>query len=755
MAEDREELLLEAESRGLLPADKQEMLDELRSRGGIMSRQEYEIRTDRNTPDYRPQGAASLPSGLQRFSDMITDPIGVQDEMVGAGQFVRKLVTTGSLDEAGKAYSEGAERIRAERRVARDEGGVPGMAAELVASAGTAGPARVAQAALPLVQRALQTAKAGASFGAVAGAAQSEGGVGNRVLGAGAGAAIGGIAGPVLSEAIIPGVIRTGVGIRNAVRYGNQAVRNARNPQQAAVENVADRMVGAGVDPAAVRAQVSPPPSNALARRGLTEENMADIVSRSLAGEDAAAIGQQYGINPGTVRAYVRRYQEGNPTPMNIMDISKEVAGDGGAAPVTRLGRAAYSLAGDDSGEAAQRLVGRQDTQAGRVSNIVQRSVAGGDFEATRAAGLQTLRNEADTAYRQFYQEPDLGIDQLDDLMADPLFRRANIGAQRQARVETIRRNQEARRAGRPEEPVPEVDPQNQVFSPEMLDLIQRQLRITAEGHASNLNAARHARNLREVFLDRIEDHYPTFQGIRQNYATGMGEFGEEGALAAGEALTTKMGANAREALRGFDDYTPAQQELFRLGFARSLMDKAANPQIGGAVANQFNTTAVREIVERLYPRADRQLHVQGQRLLRDLRREATTTRTKNDVMSGARTAELGSDMGRMMEGTQTAADVATGRWGKLLENLSTRLSTQLGRRGAREVLDLLTETDPARLLPTLNRLSQAAATSAERQAYVAALREIRSIGVRRLSGIIGQNAGALPAITDQRGQGR
>jgi len=177
---------------------------------------------------------------------------------------------------------------------------------------------------------------------------------------------------------------------------------------------------------------------------------------------------------------------------------------------------------------------------------------------------------------------------------------------------------------------------------------------------------------------------------------------------------------------------TPAQQELYRLGFARSLMDKAANPQVGGAVANQFNTPAVREIVEALYPAADRQLHNQGQRLLRDLRRETITTSTKNDVMSGARSAELGSDMGRMMEGAQAAADVATGRWGKLLENLSTRLTTQLGRRGATEVLNVLTETDPAQLLPTLNRLARAATTTRERQAYVTTIREMRGRGFER-----------------------
>jgi hypothetical protein len=752
----QEELLLEAESRGLLDADKQAALDELRTRGGIMSKADYEVRTGKNTPDYRPKGGgAGLPASVQRVSDMLTDPIGVQDEIVGAGQFVRKLVTTGSMDEAGKAYTEAAERIRAERRVAREDTGAAGMAAEIVGGGALMGPGRAIAAVAPRVSRVLQTARAGAGFGAASGAAQGEGGVVNRGLSAGTGAAVGAVVGPALSEVAIPAVMRTVQGVREAVRYGNRAIRSARNPEQAAVENVADRGVAAGIDWDAARAQVSPATSANLAGRGITEENIADIVSRGLRGESPSAIGADYGITGPTVSRYVNAYRDANPTPMNLMDIAKEQLGDGAAAPVTRLGRAAYSLAGDESGEAAQRLVGRQETQGGRVSNIIDRSVTGGDFEATRAAGLQNLQDEARTAYRQFYDEPELAIDELGDLMADPLFRRATTQAQRQARVETIRRNQEARRAGRPEEPVPDVDPGNQVFSPEMLDNIQRQLRIASEGHASNPNNARHARNLREVFLDRIEDHYPSFSGIRRNYATGMGEFGEEGALEAGAALTAKLGAPSREALRGFNQMTEAQQELFRLGFARKLMDDAANKQTGAAVANQFNTQAVRDIVERLYPRSNRALHQQGQRLIRDLRREATTTRTKNDVMAGARTAELGSDMGRMMEGAQAAADVATGQFGRLLSNLSTRLSSQIGRRGAREVLDVLTETDPARLLPMLNRLSRAAQSTRERQAYVMAIREVRSIGVRRLSGIIGQEAGGAMAITDQRGSGR
>jgi hypothetical protein len=508
-------------------------------------------------------------------------------------------------------------------------------------------------------------------------------------------------------------------------------------------------MAAAGIDPATVRAAVSPAASANLQGRGINDEAIADIVSRGLRGESAATIGADHGIAPGTVNRYVNSYRQSNPTPMNIIDVAKEAVGDGAAAPLTRLGRATYSLAGDESGEAAQRLTGRQETQSGRVHNVIQRSVAGGDFEATRAAGLQNMRDEAGQAYRQFYQEPDLATNQLADLMEDPIFRSASVQAQWQARADAIARNQRAARTRAPQEPVPNVDPAKEVYSPQELDNIQRQLRITSEGAASNPNNARHAGNLREVFLDRIEQHYPTFHDIRRNYATAAGEFGEEGALEAGANLTARLGAPTREALRGFADMTPAQQQLFRVGFARKLMDDAANPQIGAAVANRFNTPAVRELVEALYPASDRALHAQGQRLLRDLRREAITTRTKNDVMAGARTFELGSDAGRLTEGAKAAANVLTGRVNKLLEDLSTRLATQIGQRGAQHALDLLTQTDPAQLLQTLNRLAQASRTTQQRQAYVTAIRALRRTNSRGLSAALGAdaaNSGFRPA---------
>ncbi|NJM34633.1 MAG: MmcB family DNA repair protein [Rhodomicrobium sp.] len=544
---------------------------------------------------------------------------------------------------------------------------------------------------------------------------------------------------------------RTAGGVKSGFDYGNRMVRSFRDPEQAAIDTVADRMVGAGADPAAMRASVQPQRSANLTARGFTEDDMAAIISRQMAGETAEDVVRDFArlvdargrsLTPQTARNYYQRYRQQNPTPMNAMDLTKEIAGEGASAPVTRLGRASYSLSGDESGDAAQALISRQEIQPGRVSSIARQAVGGEDFEATRTAGLQNLEREAGQAYRQFYRQPDLAIDELADLMQDPLFRRANVMAQRQSRVEAIRRNQDAARQGRPGEPVPEVDPDNQVFSPEMLDYIQRQLRIASEGFANNPNNARHARNIRDVFLDRIERHYPEFRDIRRNYATGMGEFGADGALNAGREMTKRLGERADEAMRDFDGMTPAQQELFRLGFARQIMDDAANVQQGSAAANKFRTGAFEELVRRMWS-GNAETRQAGEQLIRNLRREAITTKTKNDVLSGARTAELESDMGRLKQGAEAAADIATGRVSRMLEIASARLETQLGRRGATEVMRVLTETDPAQLLPILTRLSQSARSSADRNQLAVQLREFARFGRRPAAeaGVIGIQA--------------
>lgn len=708
----------------------------------------------RDAEDAKVRQEDSFGDRFRRFTDLVADPFHVSDEIRGAGGAIRGFVTSGgSLDEAGKAYNEAAEKARAERRVASEAnnptvGGYQIPAWELAGGFATSGPTAALRATGQAVpgfwSTAGKSALVGGGYGAAAGLGSAEGGVENRLLSAAQGGAIGAVAGPVVSNVLLPVASRVAGGVKDAFRYGNKAVRSARNPEQTAVENIADRAVDTGIDFDVMRDQIVPKISANLQGRNFTQEQMADILSRKFKGEASDTVAKDYGLHKDTVTDYFKKYVADNPTPMDIVDLTVEQVGPGASQPMTRLARAANSLAGDEAKNSAQALLNRQEDQPGRVSGIVRQAVGNKDFEQTLQDGLRNLRKEARSDYKGFHAEPDLATTEIADLIEDPLFREAMIYGQRQARAEAMKQNIELKRQGKPLEPVPTVDPETQVFSPAMLDYTQRQLRLKSEGF-TDPNAASHARNLREVFLDRIEDHYPSFKPIRTKYAQMKGEFGSEGALEMGRELTNRLGEKTDDALREFSKMTPAQKELFRLGFSKNLLDMAANTQIGGAVANKFNTNATREIIQKLYF-GDKTLVRQGQDLLRNLRRESITTKTKNDRLAGSRTAELESDMSRMTEGAKAAADIATGRFGAILSNLATRLTTQLGRKGAAEVSRLTSITDPGELLPLLKRLADAAKSTKERRVYVTAIREIRALKSPLRSGVIGQEAGRKSA---------
>jgi hypothetical protein len=143
-------------------------------------------------------------------------------------------------------------------------------------------------------------------------------------------------------------------------------------------------------------------------------------------------------------------------------------------------------------------------------------------------------------------------------------------------------------------------------------------------------------------------------------------------------------------------------------------------------VANQFSSDAFRQIIEKLYPKSDKKLYAEGQKLLGELNIERVTTRTKNDVLSGSRTAELASDMDVITTPAEAAANAFTGNWAGILRTLHKRLEQQIGTEGAKASMQILGETSPDKLLPNLQRLAREARSYQERQAYVAALRAFK-----------------------------
>jgi hypothetical protein len=650
------------------------------------------------------------------------------------------------------------------------------------------------------------------------------------------GQTIAGVAGGFAAPAVYNIGARAGGIGKNAVAYGRQTVEEARNPQLAADRDVSEAIRKAGTTPEELREAVLPPypRGSDLPSRGFTREHLADIVGRGLDKEEASTIAADYAhlrnaqgqaISPDTVNNYIRRYGEANPTPMNLMDLTEEASGVGGALPVTRLARSNQIVSRDAI--PAQRLYERQAQQQARATGIVDRALPNPstaeetnaaaraaqqravdlidreypaqNYEQGKTALQEAHAKEANKAYAAFYDREPLLHNNLDDLLEDTLFQKAVSQGRAQSRASAINANQKAERAGKPDRvtvPSLENDP---LYTPELLDKIQRQLRITGESY-TNPNDAAHARDLRQIFLDRIEGHYPEFRGIRQNYASGMGD---QEALAAGATLEPVLNEKTYGTLADFEAMTPVQKELFRVRFARKIQDAVQNHGYGSEPLAQFDSPAATAVIRRVFPRdvadriitglereqvtanamsmgediaakagsantrdalrtframdpAQKELFRRGfstklrsminakndgqdvasqfnnentrnfiravvpdqaDALIRNLAREAITTRTKNAIYGNSTTAQQTYDVNQALEAARTAGHVGRGAVSKVLDDWGTWLARKIGEDRATHVVRQLTATDPADMLRTLDRLISTAPTPVERNA--------------------------------------
>jgi hypothetical protein len=754
-------------------------------------------------------------SRVSRIAAQLLDPTGLSDETAGIVAGAKALASAPMrasywqgkeapiLDQAGSAYTNAADNVRAERKIARERNTI---IPEVIGGLAQAplmpiiGAERTAiSAATPIVNRLLNASVNAGLYGAVTGAAQGED-IQSRAENALYGGASGAIAGPILSEAIVPGAVQLGRTASAATRYANDALRAVRNPEQAAIENVADRLVAANVDPAAMRSLVlqgesgRPLLSPELARRGFTDEHLGDVVSRLMNGESAATVAADHAAagrdaSPATLQRYYQRYLQNNPTPMNIGDMAQELAGPGGAKPVLRLGRQSYSLASDEAaGNAAARLMNRQIEQPGRIEQIVQGG-SGRTFEGeiTRLGGeLKDAEKIAYAAAHQAQQPFDLRP-VLSSARARAHGRAGDIADKMQRAIDLFFKPVMAERGQAPMTGyrIGEARTSLQRAEAAGVDgdrLAQMRRRLRAMEVQDDYSRAMTARKLGEPINDiaryidaRDELSHMTQMSFHEGKATRLtealtqfrhalnrnvwannprlaeadlqfaGNRTAERLLGQGIRTGTSLTPATRDAVREFRKLTPPQQELYRVGFEQKITDDALRVKKGAAAANQFQTDAFDRLMGVFYPReSGPEIYRRGQSILRNLRREAATTNTKNEFLAGSRTAELSSDMERGMQTAKTASAILTMKLGKVWEQLSARLETQLGQQGAAHALEILSTSDPARLLPTLNRLARAAQTSQERQAYVMAIRQVQSNRIDRLPAPIGVVVGDL-----------
>src|SRR5579883_2443734 len=188
------------------------------------------------------------------------------------------------------------------------------------------------------------------------------------------GETIAGLAGAFSAPAVASALGRTGGAVSQGLKYGYEALTDNASEaamKEAALRKATDKLLATGVTPADIRAEITPPKSANLSGRGFTDEDLADIISRGLRGEAATDIAKDYGLHPQTVRDYVSKYREQNPTPLNMLDVTAKIAGEGKAQPLARFGRAAMALTED--GTARQTLIDRRSISLAAPFQFCQR----------------------------------------------------------------------------------------------------------------------------------------------------------------------------------------------------------------------------------------------------------------------------------------------------------------------------------------------------------------------------------------------
>lgn len=404
---------------------------------------------------YRPQ-----PTRYNLTSDQTHDVFGLQDEIVGAGQFARRFVTSGgSLDDASQAYSDAAERIRAERRVARDANGI---VPEIVGSLGSGGLAPGFRMAPTFLGRVGQSAKTGAGFGLASGVAQGEGGVTNRLLSGVEGAATGAVAAPVLTEVAGPLIGATVRGTKAVTSPVLQAVQALRGQ-------------GRNVD--------------ARLNRALLQQN----------------------TPPRQVLQQIDEAEQASKFGPTQLDSGFTLADTG---PVARdLADTAALVSSEARGEAGKFLNDRARGQFNRLDDYTRRTlkVTNDDFARTQSKLIDEQKGQSAKAYKQAYADPtqyDVGDvlfnRQFDDFAAAGPMRRA-LGRARALFVEPS-----------------QVAGKQAALTTERFDAGKRALddMIQASKQAGRNNEARLLTQLKHELLDVIDTGNPAYKAARDVYSS-------------------------------------------------------------------------------------------------------------------------------------------------------------------------------------------------------------------------------------------
>lgn len=525
------------------------------------------------------------------------------------------------------------------------------------------------------------------------------------------------------ASGVLPGA--AGYAVAAPVAYGlgkgleaiKRAVAYARDPHRAALEKTAGALMDEDVDFNALRGVVAPKGHEDAARRGLTNEQVSEVVRRYGEGEDFATIGAGM-INPktgkpftpATLAKYAAEYRDSTEVPLNIIDAAKSLPDSGGAQSVTNLARAAASTRGKAQSDAAKALINRQTEQGGRMGEHFDRAVGGADIEAEIARLDDIVGKQAAAAYGKardshvpFDLKPAISKWRADARGNDDVSKTLN--AQLDTFFDPGMVEEISAKTGKPLDQLR----YNKLMQPTSdMDQFMRSRRGLdnaiesakgANGKHTPLSRALSA--MRRDLNDAARAKNTAWLDADARFSEGKAG---QAAIESGEKLALRAGGKQRQIMAQFDKMTTEQKELFRLGFVRQLQDRVANKREGADVAKELNTDGMKRLITRVFPKK------QANRLIQDIEREAITTDTLRGVFQGSRTAPLLEDMNQLKQDASLAANLLTGNVAGTWKDLSDRVMRGLNEKQSEEIIKLLTNTDPAQLLPMLDKLQAAKA---------------------------------------------
>lgn len=789
--------LIEAERRGILPPKMQGMLSEARRRGLLqpemseekriaaeadariqremeMSPEEYDVyvreRMKEGEP-YRPQPGSGLTGSL--FTNQMVDPFGVRDEIVGAGQFARKFVTSGGdIGEASEAYSNAADLIRAEQRAAS---GKYGPAPEIIGGFGTSGLAKGFKMAPSFLGRVSQSAKAGAGYGAATAAGRSEGGIGERITGAGQGAAFGAVLGPVVSEAVAPaigGIVRAGGasarGLGKAARYlgGSKANIDQRFLRALEQQDMTLSQAGQALQEARQAAKFGKTqlePQFTLADLGPVTRDLADtaaLVSSEARGQAKGFLYQRARESFGRVNDYFRRslkVARGDfaKTQAKLIDeqqrLSKTAYDDFRNMDVTiPVGNVLYSRQIDDLAaapalkktlqQAREQFVAatakRDLTLAGRRTHTRQMGALKNDLNTARDNLRDLRRKRQDTAVKS--EQRDL---------------RSQIREQEDA-ITAMSRDLQTLRSGKPAKTY--ATQAYTELTPARFDAGKRALddMIESAVKAGRNNEARLLTRLKSELV-AVADQATTVPGTNRSlYAEARDVYGSRAQLLdALDAGRSFMRGDAEITGAQYKALTTGEKRMFRTGMAREMRKTLGQKQLGHNMTGIFDRPNTREVLEEIMTPK------QAKTFYRLVEVEDALNATNQAVRGNSKTAErqqniadfsLGVRLGRALK-DKNLREVL---WDEITDQITKYFSMREG--DAVGLTKVLFETDPVKQQDYLAQLARTYGSPRAKAIVNRALRITRqrlATARRSLSGIIGELTGQASAQRPQLSQ--